>query len=106
MTVAELHTRRAQHRDDLAAGRRHVVADLRKPPREIANLPIGDLLCWCEGLDEAAVARILGAAELNWGRPVRLLTAKDQAMLCFQIKAREPETWERWKAGLRERRAA
>lgn len=106
MTVAELHTRRATVREDLAANRRHVVGELRKPAPEIANLPIGDLLCWCDGLDEAAVTCVLTASEINWGRPTRLLTAKDQAMLCFQIKAREPETWERWKAGLRERRAA
>jgi hypothetical protein len=106
MTVADLQSRRAELREDLAAGRRHVLADLRKPAPEIANLPIGDLLCWCEGLDEAAVTRILAAAAINWGRPTRLLTARDQAMLCFQIKAREPEAWTRWRNGLRGRQAA
>ena len=106
MTVADLQSRRAEVRADLAGNQRHVLADLRDPAPEIASLPIGDLLCWCEGLDEASVTLILTAAQINWGRPTRLLTAKDQAMLCFQIKVREPEAWERWKAGLRDRRAA
>jgi|SRR6478672_6915902 len=105
MTVAELHSRRVAHREALAVGDRHVLADLREPAPEIASLPIGDLLCWCDGLDEAAVTQILTASEINWGRPTRLLTGKDHAVLCFQIKAREPEIWERWKAGLREKRA-
>lgn len=101
MTVAELRTRREQVRDDLAENRRHLVATIRRPAPEIANLPIGDLLCWCDGLDEAAVTTILAASEIRWGQRVRLLSAKDQAMLCWQIKARYPETWERWKASVR-----
>lgn len=100
MTVAELRTRRESVRVDLAANRRHLLADLRKPAPEIANMPVGDLLCWCDGLDEAKVVRILAAAEIQWGRRVRLLSGRDQAMLLFQVKARHPEAWERWRAGV------
>ena len=106
MTVADLQEIRAGIRAELAANQRHVFADLREPAPGIGSLPIGDLLCWCDGLDEEGVTLILAASEINWGRPTRLLTAKDQAMLCFQIKAREPDAWERWKAGLSYRRSA
>ena len=41
MTVAELHSRRVAHREALAVGDRHVLADLREPAPEIASLPIG-----------------------------------------------------------------
>lgn len=101
MTVAELRTRRESHRLDLAAGRRHLLADLRKPAPEIANMPIGDLLCWCEGLEEARVVRILAAAGVAWGSKVRRVTGREQAKILFQVKARHPEVWEAWKASLR-----
>lgn len=105
-TLANLLARREAIRDSLEANRRHVFALLREPLPEIKNLPVGDLLCWCEGLDEAAVSRVLAAAGVNWGRRVSQVSAKDQAGLLFQVKSRHPETWERWKGSLRPREAA
>lgn len=104
VTLAELIGRRERIKRDLGAGRRHVLIDLRGPAPEIAHLPIGDLLCWCDGLGEAQVVRILQGAEVNWGRRVSLLSSRDQAALCFQIKARCPEVWEAWLEAHRERR--
>lgn len=101
MSAAELQSRRATLRADLAANRRHLVAILRRPPEGMATLPIGDLLCWCDGLDEAKVTRILAGAGLPWGHRVRRLTARHHALLCWQIKTRHPETWEQWKASAR-----
>lgn len=97
MTAAELQDRRGEVRADLALERSHVLALLRKPERALRTAPIGDVLCWCEGLDEAKVSRILAASEIPWGRHVSKLSKRDTEMLCLQIKARHPETWERWR---------
>jgi hypothetical protein len=90
--LARLHVVRGE----LGDARRNLVAEFRKPAPEIASQPIGDVLCWCEGLDEAAAAMILKAAEVNWGRPIRQLAARERALLLLQIKARHPEVWKRW----------
>lgn len=55
-TAAEVKTYREMVAADLAANRRHVVNVLRDPEPALAAMPVGDLLCCCDGLEEAAVS--------------------------------------------------
>lgn len=103
MTAAELQDRRGEVRAELGEERSHLLAVLRKPDPALRTAPIGDVLCWCDGLDEAKVSRILAASEIPWGRGLSKLTRRDTQMLCLQIKARHPETWERWRESVRGR---
>lgn len=80
---------------ELATGSRHLLAILRKPPALLNAAPVGDVLCAADGLDEAAVSRILLLAKVTWGQPLRLLTESQVSALCFQIKHLQPEAWER-----------
>ena len=100
-TLANLLARRDAIRESLESNRRHPLALLRDPLPEIKNLPIGDLLCWCDGLDEAAVSRLLAAVGVNWGRRVGQVSAKDQAKLLYAVKSRLPDVWEHWRTGLK-----
>ena len=87
--------------NELAGGTRHLLTVLRKPPDPLTAAPIGDVLCATDGLDEAAVSRILLLAKVTWGQPVFLLATDHVTALCFQIKHLQPDTWERWRAKLR-----
>lgn len=106
MTAAELLDRRSEVRAELAAGARHVLGVLRDPEPELQSAPVGDVLCWTDGLDEAAVARVLILADVKWGKRIASLTQRQVAALCFQIKARHPETWDRWRQSLQGQAAA
>jgi len=100
VTAAELLNRRGEVRAELETGARHVLGVLRNPEPELQSAQAGDVLCWTDGLDEAAVARILILAGVKWGKRVGSLTQRQVAELCFQIKARHPETWEQWREAL------
>lgn len=65
------------------------------------SVPIGDALCWA-GLLEHDATRILNASGLTWGRRLSQLSQRDVTEVCFQVKARRPETWERWREGVKE----
>ena len=106
MTAAELLKRRAEVRTELEAGARHVLSVLREPESEMRSAPVGDVLCWTQGLDEAAVSRVLIAAGVNWGRCISLLSQREVALLCFQIKRRHPEVWDHWRDALQEQKVA
>lgn len=97
MTAAELLSRRDEVREQLADTSLHLVSVLRDPEPEIASATTGDVLCWCEELDEEKVSRILLLAKVLWGKPIGKLTNRDISAICFQIKERHPETWERWR---------
>ena len=103
-TVADLLTRREQIRRELNVNQRHLLNVLRDPEPELRSVPIGDALCWCEGIDEATATTILTAAKIKWGLRLFLLSARDIAAVCWEIKTRHPETWERWKMATREPR--
>jgi hypothetical protein len=97
---------RTEVREDLAAGRRHIYAVMRKPEREVATVPIGDVLCWCDGLDEAAASRILAAVGVPWGKQIRLVSELDQKRILWEIKKRRPEIWARWREAIVPNKAA
>ncbi len=101
MTAAELLDRRDEVRAELEQGQGHLLAVLRTPDQAVKSAPIGDVLCWCEGLDEAKVSRILAAAGIPWGRSIASLRKREVEMLCLQIKVRHPETWQHWRDALR-----
>jgi hypothetical protein len=101
----ELLAEREEIYAELAAGARHVLTVLRKPPAPLTGAPIGDVLCATDGLDEAVVARILILAKVSWGLAVVLLTEEQANTICFQVKSLQPETWERWRSGLKKGRA-
>ena len=101
MNAATLLSARDQVRDDLGSMRIHPLALLRNPGAEMASVPVGDLLCWCDGLEEEAVIRILLGAEVTWSRRLSLLTKREIEALCLQIKTRHPHTWERWREAIR-----
>lgn len=96
-SVSDLLARRLEVRLELQDGRRHLLSVLREPEAALETVPIGDALCWTQGLDESATARILILAKVTWGRRIGLLSAKEVATICFQIKTRHPETWAKWK---------
>lgn len=96
-TIHDLFASRHKIRDDLGAVRVHVMRVIAEPPPEVATVPIGDLLCWCDGLDEVSVSRILVCAEVNWGRRIDLISAEDQKKVLWQIKQWRPDVWNRWK---------
>ncbi len=104
--VAQLRQRWDQVRDGLAAGQLHLLEVIRDPDDDLDFLPIGDVLSWAEGLTEESVTHILRAAAIPWGRRLSLLSAKDITMVCFQVKARHPQAWERWRKALQARKAA
>ena len=104
-TVTTLLTRREEVHAELEHGDRHLVHLLKNPEPEMESAPLGDVLCWCEGLDEAAATVILAAARLNWGRRLSLLTWRDIAAVCWAVKTHFPGPWERWRE-VREGRAA
>ena len=106
MTAAELLNRRSEVRAELEAGTRHVLGILRGPEPELQSAPVGDVLCWTDGLDEAAVSRILILADVKWGKRVASLSQREIAALCFQAKHRHPEVWNHWRENLLERAAA
>ncbi|HET7053658.1 MAG TPA: hypothetical protein VFI09_07070 [Solirubrobacterales bacterium] len=103
MTAAELLGRRHVVRAELEEGRGHLLMVLRKPDEAVKAAPVGDVLCWANGLEEAKVSRILAAAEIPWGRPTASLRKREVEMLCLQIKARHPETWQRWRDAVKRR---
>lgn len=105
-TVADLCAHRDQIRAELESNELHVLALLRDPSPGLASLPVGDLLCWCDGLTEEYVTRLLKAAEIPWGQRLSRLSARDVAMVCFQIKGRHPEIWQGWLNALNERAVA
>jgi hypothetical protein len=105
-SVTEMFEKRNLIRDDLAASRRHIYAVMRNPAREVAAVPIGDALCWCEGLSEAAVSRILAAVGVPWGKRISLISELDQKRILWQIKSRMPEVWEKWRVSAMTGRAA
>mgnify|MGYP000971197629 FL=1 len=85
----------------LAVGKIHILAVLRNPDPAVATVPIGDVLCWCQGLDEATVARILQNVEVNWGRRVDLVSGRDQQRILWQIKHHRPLVWDGWRETLK-----
>jgi hypothetical protein len=104
--VTDMFETRNAIREDLATGRRHVYAVMKNPRREVATVPIGDVLCWCEGLDEAAVSRILAAVDVPWGKQIRLVSELDQKRILWEIKKRRPEIWTRWRVAIAPDKAA
>lgn len=106
MNVTELFERRNQVRDDLAVTRRHILSVMRKPEPEVAAVPIGDVLCWCEGLDEAVVSRVLAAVGVPWGKRISLMSELDQKRILFEIKRWRPEVWAGWRTRITVRNAA
>lgn len=104
--VSDLFESRNQIRDDLSMSRRHIMAVMRDPAPEVATVSIGEVLCWCEGLTEFTVSRILSAASVNWGRRIDLVSEADQKVILFQIKRHAPEAWDRWRFRLGVKRAA
>lgn len=105
-TVTTLRTHREQVREELAANDRHPVNVLRDPEPELQSAAVGDVLAWCEGLDDERVTAVLDAAKVNWGRRLSLLSQRDIAAVCWAISTRHPGAWERWKAAQLERRSA
>lgn len=105
-TVTDLFAGRNRIRDQLTTGQLHPLAALRNPTPHIATVPIGDLLCWCNGLDETAVSRILITAQVTWGRRISLLSAREQQRILWQVKQWRPEIWDRWKIQLAMKNAA
>lgn len=97
MTAAELLTRRDEYRAALGDTSLHLLTVLHDPEPELQQAPVGDVLCWAEGLDETKVSRVLKLAKLAWGKPLSKLTNRDISAICFWIHERHPETWERWK---------
>lgn len=97
MTAAELLSRRDEVRDQLSGTSRHLLTVLRNTEPELQQAPIGDVLCWCEGLDEAKVSRLLALAKLDWGKALTKLTNRDISELCYWINRRHPRIWERWR---------
>lgn len=92
-SIADFLEQRQQIHSRLSTGRVHVLAIMRDPAPAVASEPIGDLLCWCDGLDERIVMHVLTAAGVNWGRQTRLVSALDQKRILWQIKAHRPLVW-------------
>lgn len=105
-SVTELHGKRELIHTQLAVSKIHVMAVMKDPDPAVASVPIGDVLCWCEGLDESVVARVLQVAGVNWGRQTRLVSAADQRKILWQIKQHRPLAWTNWREALNERNAA
>ena len=105
-SVTEMFEKRNAIREDLATGRRHIYAVMRQPAREVAAVPIGDVLCWCDGLDEAAVSRILAAVGVPWGKRISLVSELDQKRILWEVKKRRPEVWSRWREAIAPGKAA
>ena len=105
-SVTELHGKRELIHTQLAVSKIHVMAVMRNPDPAVGSVPIGDVLCWCEGLDESIVARVLQLAWVNWGRQTRLVSAADQKKILWQIKRHRPLVWAGWREALTETKAA
>lgn len=100
-TATEAAMLRRLLRQKLASNRIHIVRALHEPEWWLESVVIGDVLCWCDGLDDAAVTRILVAVDLNWGRRVALLRESDQQRIFYAIKRLYPRVWDRWKERVR-----
>lgn len=105
-TIHDLHTRRDQVRGELETNDRHMANVLRHPERELESAPVGDVLTWCEGIDDALATAVLSAAGLNWGKRLALLSQRDITAVCWAIRNGLPDVWERWRQALESRRAA
>lgn len=97
MTAEEMRARREELHEQLAAGEIHIARVLRHPEPFVESIPIGDILCSCDGLDEGRVSRLLTAAAVNWGRRISLLTATDRHVLLEMIARCWPQLWASWK---------
>jgi len=81
----------------LEANELHIARVLQRPTEHFAeSIPVGDVLCFCDGLDEAKVSRLLTAVDVNWGRRISLLTATERHTLLAMIKRCWPGLWQRW----------
>lgn len=105
-SLTDLLGRRELIHTQLACSTIHVLAVLRDPDPAVASEPIGDLLCWCDGLDESVVSEVLTAAGVNWGRQTRLVSQADQRKVLWQIKQHRPLVWAGWREALSTRRKA
>lgn len=105
-TIHDLQARRNEVRSALAEGRAHVLHVLRDPDRGIASTPVGDVLCWTDGLGEAEVSRILQACRVNWGQRIGSLSNDDAARILSLVREWFPEVWERWRSRYSGRQAA
>lgn len=105
-SLTDFLEQRQRVHSELATGQVHILTALKSPDPTIASEPVGDVLCWCQGLDEAVVTEVLCGAGVNWGRQVRLVSAMDQKRILWQIKQRRPLVWAGWRNSLAERKAA
>lgn len=99
-TAVDLRERRAELEAALRENRVHIVRVLKDPEWWLESAEIGDVLCWCVGLDDAAVSRILRVLGINWGRRVALLRERDKARIFYRVKTRRPEVWKLWKESI------
>jgi hypothetical protein len=97
MTAEEIRDRREELGARLAAGEIHIARVLQHPDAYAESIPIGDILCCCDGLDEGKVSRLLATCDVNWGRRISLLTASERELLLAVIKRCWPHLWESWR---------
>lgn len=90
----EIRSIRAQLKQDVRAGLLSALDVMRDPPEGAANLPVGDLILSVPGVGKTKARKALRRVGISPAKPIGSLTARQIAMLNFELGGR---LWYGWR---------